>query len=214
MAGEPLQHTDLDDRGVPGDRAVYAIDRRGEIVSGRTRPGLLALEGTTGPDGEPLVDGHPWPSAAAAALVRDAAGADARLVAAEGPERFDILPLLVATDGAIAAFGRDGRRLRPNVVVGGVEGLAERGWEHTLLAAGEAIIGLADLRGRCIITTWDPGTHEQDVDVLRDIRRRFDGRLALNAWTARPGRVAVGDVVAPVTLEPEEVRLPEFGRLR
>jgi hypothetical protein len=36
--------------------------------------------------------------------------------------RFDVLPLLVATDGAIAALGEDGRRLRPNVVVGGVDG--------------------------------------------------------------------------------------------
>ncbi len=40
-----------------------------------------------------------------------------------GEERFDVLPLLVATDGAIAALGVDGRRLRPNIVVGGVDGL-------------------------------------------------------------------------------------------
>jgi len=33
-----------------------------------------------------------------------------------------VVPLLVATDGAIAAFGHDGRRLRPNIAVGGVEG--------------------------------------------------------------------------------------------
>ena len=30
------------------------------------------------------------------------------------PRRFDILPLLVATDGGIAAFGYNGRRLRPD----------------------------------------------------------------------------------------------------
>jgi hypothetical protein len=32
----------------------------------------------------------------------------------EGPERFDILPLLITSDGALAAFGHDPRRLRPN----------------------------------------------------------------------------------------------------
>ena len=36
-----------------------------------------------------------------------------------------MLPLLVATDGAVAAFGRDVRRLRPNVLIGGVEGMDE-----------------------------------------------------------------------------------------
>jgi len=46
-------------------------------------------------------------------LVRRAAGEDAWLAEDDGPERFDVLPLLVATDGAVAAFGRDIRRLRP-----------------------------------------------------------------------------------------------------
>jgi len=36
--------------------------------------------------------------------------------------------MLVATDGRHRAFGYDGRRLRPNIGVGGVEGLAERDW--------------------------------------------------------------------------------------
>ena len=72
----------------------------------------------------------------------------------------------------------------------------ERGWEGTVLAAGDAAIALADLRGRCIVTTWDPDTLVQDVDVLRRIRAEFEGSLALNAWTARDGHVAVGDDVA------------------
>ena len=46
----------------------------------------------------------------------------------DGPERFDVLPLLVATDGDVAAFGRDVRRLRPNIVIDGVDGIDEFGW--------------------------------------------------------------------------------------
>jgi len=42
----------------------------------------------------------------------------------DGVERFDVLPLLVATDGAIRALATDRRRLRPNIVIAGVEGLA------------------------------------------------------------------------------------------
>ena len=50
------------------------------------------------------------------------------------------------TDGAIAAFGRDLRRLRPNIVIGEVEALAERNWQGRQLRIGGVTINLADLR--------------------------------------------------------------------
>jgi uncharacterized protein YcbX len=196
MAGERVQRTSLGVHGTPGDRVMYLVDGRGEILSARTRPKLLRHAASIDAHGNVLVDGLPWDSPAVAAAVRAAAGPDARLVAATGAERFDILPLLVATDGALEAFGHDYRRLRPNIVIGDVPGLAERGWEHTLLAIGDTVIALADLRGRCITTTWDPETGLQDVSVLRDIRARFEGTFALNAWVGREGVVAVGDSVS------------------
>jgi hypothetical protein len=101
---------------------------------GRTPPCIWDAYGTLGPDGQPLVDGHRWDSPAALELVQRAAGEDAWLAANDGLERFDILPLLVATDGAVAAF-------------------------------------------------------------RRDIRRRFGGRLALNAMVLKPGTIRVGDSV-------------------
>jgi uncharacterized protein YcbX len=210
MAGARLEDTWIGVDGIPGDRAIYVIDGRGEIVSARTRPRLLAHRATLEGD-DVLVDGLPWDSPEVAALVRTAAGPDARLVRAEAGERFDILPLLVATDGALDAFGRDHRRLRPNVVIAGVNGLTERDWEWTTVSAGEAVIALADLRGRCIVTTYDPDTVTQDVDVLRDINARFGGRLALNAWAGRPGHVRVGDPVEPVA-PPRELAAAAPGR--
>jgi uncharacterized protein YcbX len=210
MGGERLQSTELTLDGVPGDRLLYVVDGHGQIVSARTRPRLLAHHATYA-DGTVLVDGRPWNSPAVARDVEAATGPGARLVAAEGPERFDILPLLVATDGAIAAFGHDGRRLRPNLVIGGVPGLAERAWEGRQLRIGDAVIGLATLRERCIVTTYDPDTVRQDVDVLRFIGRAFGGTLALNAWAGRPGVIAVGD---RAQLLDEEVELshPQLGR--
>jgi hypothetical protein len=44
------------------------------------------------------------------------------------------------------------------------------------------------------MTTVDPDTLERDPDVLRDIGRRFGGRLALNADVARGGTIRTGDV--------------------
>ena len=92
-------------------------------------------------DGEPLVDGRPWSADDVRARVEAIVGPGARLVRNESAARFDILPLLVATDGAIAAFGRDGRRLRPNLIVGGVADLAEREWEGRVLRIGPVLVG-------------------------------------------------------------------------
>jgi uncharacterized protein YcbX len=211
MAGERLDRAWLGVDGIPGDRLLYVVDGRGEILSARTKPRLLGHRAALGDDGDVLVDDLPWDSPEVAALIRAAAGPDARIVRASGPERFDILPLLVATDGAIAAFGRDLRRLRPNIVLAGVDGLTERGWEGRLLAAGDAVIALANLRGRCIMTTFDPDTLAQDVDVLRDIRSRFGGTLALNAWAGQEGHVAVGDR-AELLDQRVELAVPALGR--
>ncbi len=211
MAGERLQRSWLGLDGIPGDRLLYVVDEHGEILSARTKPRLLGHRATLDRDGDVLVDGIPWRSPEVAAAVRAAAGPDARLVPAVGPERFDILPLLVATDGAIEAFGYDVRRLRPNIVISGVDGLAERHWEWSLLSAGDAVIALAELRGRCIITTWHPDSLVQDVDVLRRIRTSFDGTLALNAWAGREGHVAVGDEAQTLD-QPIDLAVPEPGR--
>jgi len=156
---------------------------------------LLGLQGTLDADGQALISGHPWNSVEALALVRNAAGPGAELIYHDGLARFDILPLLVATDGAIAAFGHDGRRLRPNIVVGGVEGLAERSWPGKCLRVGRAAIGIQDLRGRCVMTTYDPDTLEQNPRVLKEIVQKFGGELALNCFVIRGGELEVGDRV-------------------
>jgi uncharacterized protein len=195
MAGERMTRAELTVEGLVGDRVVQVYDRRGRMVTARTFPRLLQLRATLGADGEPLVDGLPWNSREAAARVEAAVAPGARLQRFDGVERFDILPLLVCTDGAVSMFGRDVRRLRPNVVIGGVPGAAERRWTGATLRLPHADIALDDLRGRCVMTTFDPDTNEQDPAVLRDIVRRFAGRLCLNAGVARPGTVAEGDAV-------------------
>ncbi len=45
------------------------------------------------------------------------------------------------------------------------------------------------------MTTVDPETLERDHEVLRDIGRRFAGRLALDAEVLREGVVRRGDAV-------------------
>ena len=211
MAGEKLEHAEIGPLGIPGDREVVVVDGTGHIVDARSRQRLLRHRATPGPGGRPLVDGWDWEDREVANWIRAAAGPSARLLRMDGPERFDIMPLLVLTDGAIQALGVDHRCLRPNLVIGGATGLAEREWEGRYLAIGNAVVGLVDLRGRCVMTTWDPETGVQDISVLKRIAREFDGTFALNAWAARPGSIRVGD---PVTLldELDAAEAPRLGR--
>jgi MOSC domain-containing protein len=197
LAGEPLTTAVIGPDGIPGDRIVRVRGPEG-VRTSRRQYRLLGLHGTLDPDGVARIDGHPWNSPDALALIKAAAGGDAWLEAWEGRDRFDILPLLVATDGAVAAFGRDVRRLRPNILIGGVVGLDERSWPGAELHIGDAVVRLDSLRGRCHMTTVDPDTLQVEPQVLRDIVRRFGNRLALNADVVRSGTIRIGDPVRVV----------------
>jgi uncharacterized protein YcbX len=194
MAGEPLPMAQLTKAGVEGDRILQVQTTAGRILTSRTRPLLLRHHASL-QENIVLVDGRPWTSAEVARDIEKAAGAGTRLVEAAPEERFDILPLLIATDGMLETVGYDTRRFRPNLVIGGVPGQAEREWEGSRLKIGDVVIGMEDLRGRCIMTTFDPETGVQDLNVLRRIQKEFHGQLGLNSWVIEPGRVSVGDTV-------------------
>ncbi len=199
MAGEQLDTAEITEQGIAGDRIIQVRNAAGRIFSARTRPKLLRHTAVLADNGDVLVDGRPWDSKEVALEVEEAAGAGTRLVRSDAGDRFDVLPLLVTTDGMFAAVGYDRRRFRPNLVIAGVEGLSERQWEGARLRINETVIGMDDLRARCIMTTYDPDTGKQDVNVLRRIQREFGGVLGLNSYVITPGRVAVGD---PVELLP------------
>jgi uncharacterized protein YcbX len=201
LAGERLEATVLTVAGIPGDRVVQVWDDRDMVLTARTHPHLLGLRATLGSDGQPLVNGRPWTAPEVADAIRAAAGPAARLVHNDGPERFDVLPLLVATDGAIGHLGVDRRRFRPNILIEGVEGLAEHAWPGGSLRIGETVVGVKKRRGRCVMTTYDPDTLEHDPSVLRRIVRELGGRLGLDCYVIQGGRLAVGDRVELVAGE-------------
>jgi len=194
LAGEQVDEATIGPDGIGGDRIVRVVGPEG-LRTARRHYRLLGLRGTLDAHGRARINGHPWDSAEALALVKEAAGADAWLEASDPLERFDVLPLLVATDGAVAAFGRDLRRLRPNIVIGGVDGLTEREWVDGELVIGDAMVRLDSLRSRCHMITIDPDTLRVNPDILRDTVRRFDNRLCLNAEVVVQSVIRVGDSV-------------------
>ena len=206
LGGETLVSAELTADGVAGDRIVH-VHNGGGPLTGRTRHGLLTVPADTGPDGVPRVAGHPWFTMEAKQIIQSHAGTDSQLAEYSGPERFDVLNLLVATDGAVRAFGHDVRRLRPNLLIAGVPADAEATWPGRALAIGDALIGVHSLRARCVVTTIDPDSGQGDVDILRRIRNTFGGKLALNCWVIRPGTVHQGDTVRLVATDaiPEHI---------
>jgi uncharacterized protein YcbX len=196
LAGEQISEARIDPLGIAGDRQVLVRNSRGRVLTSRTHHRLLGLKGTMDSHGGARISGYAWNSPEALHLVRQAAGSDAELFKYEGVERFDVLPLLIATDGAIEHMGIDGRRLRPNVVIGGVEGLEERTWPGRRLRIGDAVIHVAQLRGRCVMTTYDPDTLKQDLNILKSIVSELEGTMALDCAVESEGLVQVGEPVA------------------
>lgn len=212
LAGEKLPRVRLGPLGIDGDRVVHVEDAAGRVITSRSHPRFLGHQGTLDSQGVVRVDGRPWESPEVAAVVVDIVGPGAKLVRHEGPERFDVLPLLIATDGAIAAFGYDARRLRPNLVIGGVEGLTESEWPGARLRIGSVLIGIQERRLRCIMTSYDPDTQVQDKEITRSIYRRFDGKLALDCFVIEGGEIAIGDKVRLVCEPAEEPSTIASGR--
>jgi len=132
---------------------VVVSSSRNHIITARTHTGLLGLQASVTAKGVAPIKGHSWQSPEALALTCETAGQSVSLVdAGEQTERFDILPLPIATDGA-------------------------------------------QLRMRCVMTTLDPDTLQQDLRVLRKIVKEASGNLALDCAVAAPGVLREGDPI-------------------
>lgn len=196
LKGERLNETEITKLGIPGDRQVVVIrSLNGRFLTSRTRPKLLGLQGSIGADGLPAINGHRWDSTEALRLVHEAAGEAVTLERVPAPQAFDILPLLVATDGAARYPNIDHRRLRPNILIADVPELEERKWPGRVIAIGDVRIHAEKLRDRCVMTTFDPDTQAQDPSVLLRIVRELDGSTALDSSVLVEGKIRVGDAV-------------------
>ena len=196
LAGERLAVAEVTANGVAGDRLVHVRGPEG-VRTSRRQFRLLGLHGTTAADGSPLVDGHAWNSDEARgwSAARPATTPGSRRTTApsgstscrcSSPPTARWRRSAATCDGCGPTSSSAASRASPNA-----SGRRE-------LRIGEVVIALDSLRGRCPMTTVDPDTLARDPEVLKDIGRRFGGRLALNADVVRGGTIRVGDAVTLV----------------
>ncbi len=97
----------------------------------------------------------------------------------------------------------DGRRFRMLLEIDGVAAHEEDTWIGAEVAVGEAVVAPLGDVGRCAVTNCDPDTGVSDLDTLGVLAAyRREGQvepLPFGVWggVVVPGRVAVGDAVAP-----------------
>jgi hypothetical protein len=159
-----------------------------------------------------LVDG-PWSQA-----LSDFAGASLRLIRTDEPgagsdrgARGTVSLVSAASLERLAAEAGvdavDGRRFRMLFTIDGVAAHEEDGWVGRDVAVGDAVLRPNGLVGRCAVTTHDPDTGVPTLDTLHVLRAYrgdvpTDEPLPFGVWgeVVRPGRVAVGDSVAPIAV--------------
>jgi hypothetical protein len=194
LRGEQLERLEVAADGVLGDRSLRVVDERG-IVTGRRKQRMVGLPATLDGAGEPLVDGHPWSSTEAAALIREVAGSGAELSRSQGGHEFDAAPILLLSDGSLGQLGYDRRRFRPNILFAGAEAAVEQDWIGRRVRVGGLVLRVDKPCERCVITTIDPDTIDVNLDVLKRTRAELGGNMGVYCGVAEPGTVAVGDPV-------------------
>lgn len=154
-----------------------------------------------------IVDG-PW-----AAALSTFAGEPVRLVKADAPGGgVDVEPVTVSSLASAAEVAKrggkpdaDSRRFRMLVELDGCTAHEEDGWNGRRFRIGAAVVEMLGPVARCATTTRDPDTGIRDFDALSAItsyRPLRDGKnidFGIYARVITPGRVRVGDAVAPAT---------------
>jgi uncharacterized protein len=102
--------------------------------------------------------------------------------------------LAPALDGAVP----DPRRFRMTITVDGAGAWEEHGWGGRTIAAGDAVLRVAEPVPRCVVTTRDPEDGRVDVPTLKALASLRGPRdVTFGVWceVVTPGRVRLGDPV-------------------
>lgn len=92
----------------------------------------------------------------------------------------------------------DVRRYRPNIVVELDGAFVEEQWVDATLALGSATAWVKKPTDRCVVITRAYPGADASRDAIRHLARANGRNLGVSAQPRSPGRIDVGDVVAPL----------------
>ncbi|MGJ7442525.1 MOSC domain-containing protein [Aquipuribacter sp. MA13-6] len=214
MGGEGLDHVDVDDRGLAGDRWYAVVDPDGRLASHKDTRRMRRRDAVAGyrarTDGAGLVvvadgQGRTWPveDPALAAHLGEVMGATVTLEAESGTSHQD--------DGAVSVVGTatlrwcaerwdldaDPRRLRVNLVVDTDEPFVEETWVGRSVAVGSVLLAVEERIERCRTVDVPQDGTSATGRWFKPLAAERDMSLAVYARVLRPGPLAVGDAVVP-----------------
>jgi uncharacterized protein len=218
-AGESLMQADVDHRGLVHDRQWAAYTADGGIASGkrtrRFRPVLGLMHWRSVAEAEDTV---PWlispegaryrvDDPAASQTLSEAFAQPLRLRRETTTAHHDDSAVHLITTSSLAAVERrvapvDARRWRANLLVdtGEAPEFLEQQWIGGHLAIGsEVVLHLGPGMSRCVMVDQAQHGVVAEPKVLAALGRDRDPVLGLQASTARPGAIRIGD---PVTYYP------------
>jgi uncharacterized protein YcbX len=183
-----------------------------ELPNGDTVTGTVEPNGTQTVllFGRPLrgtVVAGPWADA-----LSTVAGAPMRLLHVDDGPAQDAYPVSMLALESVEELARqsgldpapDPRRFRNTLLLEGGGPHAEDEWIGGRVRVGDAVLRVVERDARCALTTRNPDTGRRDLDTLRLIagyRPPAAGEICFGVYAEveRPGMVAVGDPVEPLS---------------
>ena len=215
MGGVAVSGLDIAPHGVVGDRVWAVYDAAGKLASGkhtrrfRRMDPVFALvarrEGddvvVTLPDGTELVAGHP----ATDEVLSVHFGEPVRLGREDGVPHQDAAAVSLVGTATLAELGRhegdgrvlDPRHLRANLVVETDAPYAEDTWVGREVTVGEVRLRVTETTQRCRMVGVAQVGLAARADMLRVVSEQHGLMAGVYARVVEPGRVALGDEVAP-----------------
>lgn len=211
MGGEGLASADFDPRGMVGDRWYAVVDEEGHFACGkssrrfRRHDGVFGYHAATGPEAVTVVTGGggSWPAGSAALddELTSVLGVAMR-VRPEGDVPHQDAGSVSLVGGATLRwcaerFGVDAdpRRLRANLVVATEEPFVEESWVGRTLAVGSTRLQVVERIERCRTIDLAQDGVASPARWLKPLGAERDTCLAVYADVARPGTLAVGDML-------------------
>jgi uncharacterized protein YcbX len=206
MAGERLDHCQIVEHGLEGDRRWAFIDgspnRAGKKLTIRQHDGLMAYRARLSNGGvevlSPTGEAHTLDGTFVRRLeeessrsltLTDMAGAN-----------FDDSHILIVNLATVRAFGEesgthiDPRRFRANLYIDGLAPEEEISWIGRRIHAGDAELEVTSRCERCVVITRDPDTAQTSPELLRLLTEQHETCMGVYCRVIRPGRVAVSDL--------------------